>query len=73
MTEVTLTKAALVGQVADDANVTKKRAEVIVETMLDSIAEALRRGEKVEVRGFGSFASGVARRAGAAIPGTAAG
>ena len=55
MTEGTLTKAALVEQVADDADLTKKRAEVIIEIMLGSIAEALRRGEKVEVRGFGSF------------------
>ncbi len=55
MTEGTLTKAALAEQVADDADLTKKRAEVIVEIMLGSIAEALRRGEKVEVRGFGSF------------------
>ena len=55
MTEGTLTKAALVQQVADDADLTRKRAEVIVETVFGSIAEALRRGEKVEVRGFGSF------------------
>ena len=55
MTEGTLTKATLVQQVADDADLTKKRAEVIVETVFGNIAEALRRGEKVEVRGFGSF------------------
>ncbi len=55
MTEVTLTKAALAEQVAEDADLTKKHAEVIVEIVLGSIAEALRRGEKVEVRGFGSF------------------
>ena len=55
VTEGTLTKAALVEQVADDANLTKKRAEVIVETVFGSVVEALRSGEKVEVRGFGSF------------------
>ncbi len=55
VTEVTLTKAALAEQVAEDADLTKKHAEVIVEIVLGSIAEALRRGEKVEVRGFGSF------------------
>ena len=55
MTEGTLTKAALVQQVADDTDLTKKRAEVIVETVVGGIAEALRRGEKVEARGFGSF------------------
>ena len=55
MTEGTLTKAALVEQVADVADLTKKRAEVIVEAVFGSIAEALRRDEKVELRGFGSF------------------
>ena len=40
---------------ADIADLTKKRAEVIVETVFGSIAEALRREEKVELRGFGSF------------------
>ena len=55
VTEGTLTKAALVEQVADDANLTKKRAEVIVETVFGSVVEALRSGDKVEVRGFGSF------------------
>jgi len=65
VTEGTLTKAALVEQVADVADLTKKRAEVIVETVFGNIAEALRRGEKVELRGFGSF-RGAASRAGAA-------
>lgn len=51
----TLTKAALVKQVADVADLSKKRAEVVVETVFGTIAEALRREEKVELRGFGSF------------------
>ncbi len=55
MSEGTLTKAALVEEVADAAGLTKKRAEIIVDTLFGSIAEALRHGEKVEVRGFGSF------------------
>ena len=42
-------------QVADVADLAKKHAEVIVETVFGNIAEALRRGEKVELRGFGSF------------------
>ena len=42
-------------QVANVADLTKKRAEVIVETVFASIAEALRREEKVELRAFGSF------------------
>ena len=50
-----LTKAALVEEVADVADLTKKHAEVIVETVLGGIVDALQRGEKVELRGFGSF------------------
>lgn len=42
-------------QVANDLDLTKKHAQVIVETVLGSVVEALRHGEKVEIRGFGSF------------------
>ncbi len=55
MTNGTLTRAALVVQVADAAGLTKKRAEIIVDSLFGSIAKALRQGEKVELRGFGSF------------------
>lgn len=48
-------KAELVEEVAKEAELTKKDAEVIVQTVLDSITESLQRGEKVELRGFGSF------------------
>ena len=50
-----LTKAALVEQVAHVAGLTKKRADIIVATVFGNIAAALRQGEKVELRGFGSF------------------
>ena len=55
MTEGSLTKAALVEQVAHVAGLTKKRAEIIVDTVFGNIAVALQQGEKVELRGFGSF------------------
>ena len=55
VTEGKLTKAALVEEVARVAGLTKKAAERIVETVFGGIAESLRRGEKVELRGFGSF------------------
>ena len=42
-------------ELADVADLTKKHANVIVDTVLGSIVDALRRGETVEVRGFGSF------------------
>jgi len=50
-----MTKAALVDEVARVSDLTKKHSEVIVETVFRSIIEALHRGEKIELRGFGSF------------------
>ncbi len=50
-----VTKAALVEEVSRAADLTKKHAEVIVDTVFRSIITALRRGEKIELRGFGSF------------------
>jgi integration host factor subunit beta len=50
-----MTKAELVEEVATVSELTKKDAEVIVQTVLDSITESLQRGEKIELRGFGSF------------------
>ena len=35
--------------------VTRKDSEVIVETIFDSVVRALRAGDKIEIRGFGSF------------------
>jgi integration host factor subunit beta len=50
-----MTKAELVEEVAKESDLTKKDAEVIVQTVLDSITDSLQRGEGIELRGFGSF------------------
>ncbi len=50
-----LAKAALIEAVADAGSLTNKRAEIVVDTAFGSIVEMLRRGEDVELRGFGSF------------------
>jgi integration host factor subunit beta len=50
-----MTKADLVDEVAKNSGFTKKDAEVVVETVLESMKEALKDGEAVELRGFGSF------------------
>lgn len=50
-----MTKAVLVEEVARVADLTKKHSEVIVDTVFRSIVEALHRGDKIELRGFGSF------------------
>ena len=50
-----MTKAELVDEVARVVQVTKKQAEAIVNIVFDSIVESLRSGQKIELRGFGSF------------------
>src|SRR5438067_5320473 len=55
MTNGSMTKAELVEEVSRVSDLTKKHSEVIVDTVFRSIIEALHRGEKIELRGFGSF------------------
>jgi len=50
-----MTKADLVETVAINSDLSKRDAEVIVQTVLDSIVDSLKSGEKIEIRGFGSF------------------
>ncbi|MGH9534436.1 MAG: HU family DNA-binding protein [Terriglobales bacterium] len=50
-----MTKADLIEEVAQAAEVTRKDGEKIVEAILDSIVQSLRAGDKIEIRGFGSF------------------
>lgn len=50
-----MNKKQLAGKVADKMGLTKARAERIIDAALDSISEALARGEKVRLVGFGNF------------------
>lgn len=50
-----MTKGDLVEEVRRVVETTKNDAKVIVESILDSIVRALRKSERVEIRGFGSF------------------
>jgi integration host factor subunit beta len=50
-----MTKADLIEEVAKAVEMTRKDSEVIVETIFDSIVRSLRAGDKIEIRGFGSF------------------
>jgi integration host factor subunit beta len=50
-----MTKADLVEEVSRVTELTRKDSEVIVDTLFDSVIKALREGDKLEVRGFGSF------------------
>lgn len=50
-----MTKAEVVELLSKNGNIPKKQAELIVNTVFSAIAEALDNGEKVELRGFGTF------------------
>ena len=51
----TLTKADLIEEVLKVTELPRKESETIVETIFDSIILAIQKGEKIEIRGFGSF------------------
>ena len=50
-----MTKAELIEEVSRVVEMTRKDSEVIVEAIFDSIVRSLRTGDKIEIRGFGSF------------------
>lgn len=53
--ETAITKSELIDAVAAKRNVPRGRAEQIVNCVFDAMVDALRRGEGIEIRGFGSF------------------
>ncbi len=53
--DATMTKADLVEQVVKVTELPRKESEIIVETVFESIIAALQGGDKIEIRGFGSF------------------
>jgi len=55
MNESTLTKADLVEEVVKVTELPRKESETIVETIFEGIIGALQNGDKIEIRGFGSF------------------
>ena len=50
-----MTKAGLVDKVAATIQLPKHQTETVVNLFLQCIMDALRAGDKVELRGFGSF------------------
>jgi integration host factor subunit beta len=50
-----MTKADLIDTVAEKLKLPRGRAELLVAQVFDSMVEALRRGDGIEIRGFGSF------------------
>ncbi len=50
-----MTKSELIDAIAGRGDLTKARAELVVNCVFDAMSEALKRGEGIEIRGFGSF------------------
>jgi integration host factor subunit beta len=72
---IAMTKSELIDAMAARTELTKARAELVVNCVFDAMTEALQRGEGIEIRGFGSFTvrpykpySGRNPRTGAPVP-----
>ena len=50
-----MTKADIIHEVSDMTGLTKVEVEAVLEGFIVSIAESLKRGERIDIRGFGSF------------------
>lgn len=68
-------KANIVSRVSTTLGITKVKSEIAVDAFFDAIRGAMRRGERIELRGFGVFVvkprkSGIGRnpRTGAEVP-----
>src|SRR6202163_1041172 len=55
MNDSTVTKADLVEEVVRVSELPRKESEAVVETIFESIIGALKAGDRIEIRGFGSF------------------
>ncbi len=57
-----MTKAQIIERVSEQVTtLTKRQAEIVVNAMFNSIRDSLQRGDKTEIRGFGSFRLGSRR------------
>ncbi len=50
-----MTKAELITLISERADITRVKAETVVNTIFDSMVESLLRDDRIEIRGFGSF------------------
>ncbi len=50
-----MTKSQLIESVATRLGLTREEARLLVDTVFSAMTEALVKGERIEVRGFGSF------------------
>lgn len=68
-------KQDIVSRVSDSMSITKVKAEIAVDSVFDALKAAMKKGERIELRGFGVFVvkprkSGIGRnpRTGAEVP-----
>jgi len=52
-----MTKADFITEIARVLETSRKEARALLEAMLDGMVHAIRRGERVEIRGFGTFST----------------
>ncbi|HBQ21871.1 MAG: integration host factor subunit beta [Deltaproteobacteria bacterium GWA2_38_16] len=50
-----MNKSQLIEKISEKANITKKKAETVVNIVFDSMSQALIGNDRIEIRGFGSF------------------
>lgn len=50
-----MTKASLIDILSERSNITRVKAEAVVNTIFDTMIEALMKDNRIEIRGFGSF------------------
>ncbi len=50
-----MTKADIIDQIATGTGLTKIETEVVVNGLITTIRQALKRGERIDIRGFGTF------------------
>jgi len=50
-----MNRSDLVLKYSESANIPKKKAELIVDTVFEEMKKALEKGDRIELRGFGSF------------------
>jgi integration host factor subunit beta len=50
-----MTKADLINVIAEKAHLQHKQAEIVVNMVFDMMSDALKRDDRIEIRGFGSF------------------
>ena len=50
-----MNKAQLITKVSENERIPLKVSKVIVDTLFDAMMESLKKGDRIEIRGFGSF------------------